>query len=477
MTVTDSNNRVSTAKHTLTVNDYTPPVASFTINPTTPTVSQTVTFTDTSTAGSGTINSRSWNFGTDASPATSTAQNPTVSYSSEGSKTVSLTVTDSYSKTSTITQTLQVSPNANPSTGPTPTGGPTPTTPTGPVQVTFAANPTAGGTTTPTGPQTYTTGATQAISATANNGYTFSSWTFTGAIQITSLTTASTSAKINGEGTVTANFIQSSSQKLVFTPAGTGQTLITGQPSSVITVQRQNSNGQAINTGTTTITLDASFGTFYSDAPCTTSISSVTITTGSTASFYYKATATGTPTLTASATNFASVSTTFTINAPASQTTLPSTTSFDGSPWDQGWNYWTNPPWDVATDNYYSSPQSVKTTQSNQGAFSSSPIDTTGAKYITVTFEFMINQYTQPNNLQLRYGVTVANDYNSVAWQNLGVNLGDTSVYSPNTWHQYTITIPNTIPFTTSFRLQFLSQNMSPTAAIWIDNIQITMYK
>ncbi len=105
LTVTDTNGKTSTATHSLTVNDYIPPAASFTFAPTTPNIGQTVTFTDTSTKGSGTINQWSWSFGDGA---TSTAQNPTHAYSNPGPQTVTLTVTDSNAKTNTATRTLTI---------------------------------------------------------------------------------------------------------------------------------------------------------------------------------------------------------------------------------------------------------------------------------------------------------------------------------------------------------------------------------
>jgi PKD repeat protein len=439
------------------------PVASFTFTPTAPNVGVSVTFTDTSTAGSGTINQWSWSFGDGV---TSTAQNPTHSYSTSGQETVSLTVTDSNSKTSTTTQTVQVN-----SVTPTPT----PTTPPGnQFQVTFAASPSGSGNVNPTGTQTYTASASVPITATATNGYTFSSWTFSGSIQITNPVATSTTAQINGAGSITANFISSTSQKLVFT-AGASQTLLVGQPSSVITVQRQTASGTAITSGTTTVTLTATSGAFYSDAFCTTQISSVSISSGSTASFYYEASATGTPTLTASATNYASVSTTFTINTGTPTVVLNSSFDGSGTSWQNGWDNWANPPWNVATDYYYSAPQSIKSTQSNEGPFSCNPIDATGAKYITVTFEFMIYQ-TQSTQFQIRYSGVVTNTYNNNNFILLA-SLGDTTAYPASVWHQYTVTIADTSAFTTDFRISFLSQTLNSRAAIWVDNVVITVNK
>jgi PKD repeat protein len=67
-----------------------PPVANFSGNPTSGTAPLTVYFTDTST---GSPTSWSWTFGDGG---TSTAQNPSHTYTSVGSKTVSLTATNAY---------------------------------------------------------------------------------------------------------------------------------------------------------------------------------------------------------------------------------------------------------------------------------------------------------------------------------------------------------------------------------------------
>ncbi len=106
--VTDTNGETSTATHSLTVNDYISPTASFTFAPTTPNIGQTVTFTDTSTKGSGTINQWAWNFGNGATPTTSTTQNPTCAFSTSGDQTVKLTITDTNGKQSTTTTTVHV---------------------------------------------------------------------------------------------------------------------------------------------------------------------------------------------------------------------------------------------------------------------------------------------------------------------------------------------------------------------------------
>ncbi|TAF33944.1 MAG: T9SS C-terminal target domain-containing protein [Cytophagales bacterium] len=72
-------------------------VANFTASPTSVCVGESVTFTNTST---GSISSYSWNFGAGASPATATGAGPhVVTYSTNGTKTVSLTVNGSIVET------------------------------------------------------------------------------------------------------------------------------------------------------------------------------------------------------------------------------------------------------------------------------------------------------------------------------------------------------------------------------------------
>ncbi len=68
----------------------------------------TVTFTDTSTDTDGSIASRAWNFGDGT---TSTSANPSKTYATAGTYTVSLTVTDNGGLTNTKTQSLTVGTN------------------------------------------------------------------------------------------------------------------------------------------------------------------------------------------------------------------------------------------------------------------------------------------------------------------------------------------------------------------------------
>ena len=74
-------------------------------------------------------------------------------------------------------------------------------------RVQFAANPPAGGSTSPSAPTWYDAGATGvSISASVNSGYGWTGWTAPGAIVIANPSSLSTTATINGPGTITANF-------------------------------------------------------------------------------------------------------------------------------------------------------------------------------------------------------------------------------------------------------------------------------
>lgn len=113
-------NASSTLFQTLTsgCNTGTAPVANFNISSTSTCVNTAVTV---SNASSGDITSYSWNFGTDATPATATGSGPfNVSYSTAGTKTITLTVNGT-NGSNTSSKTLSVT-TCNPGTS-TPYGG------------------------------------------------------------------------------------------------------------------------------------------------------------------------------------------------------------------------------------------------------------------------------------------------------------------------------------------------------------------
>ena len=106
LTVTDNSGATNTTTKSVTVSAANlPPVANFTS-----TVSGlTATFTDSSTDPNGTVASRSWNFGDST---TSTAQNPTKTYSVGGTYAVTLTATDNQGATNSITKNVTVTSGA-----------------------------------------------------------------------------------------------------------------------------------------------------------------------------------------------------------------------------------------------------------------------------------------------------------------------------------------------------------------------------
>ncbi len=129
-------------------------------------------------------------------------------------------------------------------------------------------------------------------------------------------TTPSPSISGTAQVTVIADTAAATPSKLVFTTAP--QTLTAGSLSSQMTIQTQDSSGNPSNVNAaTTVSLSSSSsaGTFYSDAAGTIQITSLTIVSGSnSASFYYKDTAAGSPTITASSTGLTSATQTETIN-------------------------------------------------------------------------------------------------------------------------------------------------------------------
>jgi len=145
-----------------------------------------------------------------------------------------------------------------------------------------------------------------------NGVHTFSGFTLKTA---GSQTITVTDGSVYATDSITVN--PGAASKLVYT-AGTSQTLIAGQVSSVITVQRQDQYSNPTTTGSITVQLasTSSNGRFYSNSGGTTLITSVTINSPSnSADFYYRDTSAGTPTLTASRTGLTSATTQFTIVA------------------------------------------------------------------------------------------------------------------------------------------------------------------
>jgi hypothetical protein len=310
------------------------------------------------------------------------------------------------------------------------------------VPVTFITNPIGAGTIDQQS-QDYPVGAIIPITATANPGYVFASWTYTGYIEINNPASASTDAQIIGSTTVTAIFLSAEDPTTPTNPCPT-----TSPTPTPTTSPTTNPTPSPTPTSTPTTTPHPSPSPHPTQPPCPTP------------------TPTTTPTPTPTTT-------------PKPSTEHNSHFDDNSEHWNHGWDYWTHSPWKVTTDKCYDIHQSVKSTSSNQGHFTCNPIDASDAKYITITFKYMTHQ-TQPTNFHARYSGSVTEDYCNVAWKTLGehgANLGDNSKYSQDQWNEYKITITDISAFTNNFRLSFLSQDLNSRAAIWIDNVQITICK
>ncbi|HEX4921459.1 MAG TPA: PKD domain-containing protein, partial [Candidatus Bathyarchaeia archaeon] len=112
LTVTDSASKTAKSSQTIQVGSVSTLSASFTNSPTIPVSSQTVTFTATATGGTSPY-SYSWKLG-----GTTKTGNPVTQSFTNGTYTISLTVTDSASKTTTSSQTLNVLSTGGSSTVP-----------------------------------------------------------------------------------------------------------------------------------------------------------------------------------------------------------------------------------------------------------------------------------------------------------------------------------------------------------------------
>jgi PKD repeat protein len=109
LTVTDDAGAVASKSKTVAV---TAPVVvpDFTFLPAAPVVSQPVTFNASASTGPSPIVDYQWNFGPGATPATASGLTTSATYSSSGSKVVTLTVTDSAGRTATTNKVISVAP-------------------------------------------------------------------------------------------------------------------------------------------------------------------------------------------------------------------------------------------------------------------------------------------------------------------------------------------------------------------------------
>jgi flagellin-like protein len=398
--------------------------------------------------------------------------------------------------------------------------------------VTFSAG--TGGTVSPSGTISgILVGSVYSIIASPNSGYAFSSWTFSGPIQINNPTDASSTVQITaaGTGSLTGNFVEASNPKLFYL-AGDSQSILVNSLSSVIKIERQDSSGNPITTGTTLVSLSTtSSGIFCSDSAGTNQVTSVTISeSANSADVWYKDANVGTPTLTASAINYSPISTTFNINNPETEPTptptnggtptptptptnggtptptptpLPTapsgslltlSTGFDGNPWDQYWRAGGNPPWYAAAGQGIDGSTAAKSDPygANDGPFTSDPIDVTGGTVIHISFMYKVHQTNSASDLRIAYSNKASN-------LNLSPNSPDFTYPSigrigrpaqDDVWYSYSITIAKTTTagadivdasaFATGvFNFRFESSLRTGVGGVveqvWVDNVLITV--
>ena len=125
-------------------------------------------------------------------------------------------------------------------------------------------------------------------------------------------------------GTTNVNLASGAATKLVFTTSP--QTVVTGQLTSTITVERRDAANNPVTSGSTTVNLaSTSTAGVFRDTGNTTTITSVSISSGSSnASFLYRDGNAGTPTLTASSTSLTSATQSVTVSKAATTTAVAS---------------------------------------------------------------------------------------------------------------------------------------------------------
>lgn len=124
----------------------------------------------------------------------------------------------------------------------------------------------------------------------------------------------------------------------------------------------------------------------------------------------------------------------------------------------------------VNVDDVYISKE-ISKGQYQTGPFTSDSMNAVGAKRIIVSFDYRLSQTLSADNFQIYYSGSPGSYYDASRMTTLA-NLGDSAA---NTWIHVEQVITDPTAFTSSFRFGFLSQNVPNNAAIWVDNIAISM--
>jgi hypothetical protein len=165
------------------------------------------------------------------------------------------------------------------------------------------------------------------------------------------------------------------------------------------------------------------------------------------------------------------------------QTILDS--NFDGSPWDEDWNEWGNPPWYRAIGQGYGGTTAAKSDpyENNDGPFTCDHLNASQATVIHITFKYKVHQTNQARDLNVSYsGVQNAYsgpnspDFHLLPNGNIGRPAQD------DVWYEVSFTITraaNPDAFTRYFRLRFESSLSTGAGGIveqvWVDDVVITI--
>ena len=299
--------------------------------------------------------------------------------------------------------------------------------------------------------------------------------TITSTSTLTGPTTMTSSSTISGSTTFTTESTISGTTTM------TTESTISG-PTTIITTSTSTVSG--------TTTLTTSSVTTTSGSTTTTGVTTGTTTTGTTTGGTTTGgtttggTTTGGTTTTGTTTT-SSVTTTTSTSTSYTQTYSSLIANFDNpNDWDDGFDYWGNPPWRKATDQYHSGSASVTCDWQDDGYFSSDPIDTSQANEIHISFWYMVRNTDSQNDLRLYYsGSSDASPSSLTNWKQVPApNSAIGRPASDMTWYYISFTISRNADasaFSSTFRFRFNSvlnyRSGGIVEQVWVDDINISL--
>ncbi|RLF56827.1 MAG: hypothetical protein DRN27_08970 [Thermoplasmata archaeon] len=132
---------------------------------------------------------------------------------------------------------------------------------------------------------------------------------------------------------------------------------------------------------------------------------------------------------------------------------------FRGSPWNDNWDD-TPSNWIFSSSYGYQDSYSAKSSDGNEGDFTSNDINTLPEKEIQIDFRYRLKN-TEGNDLELYY-------YDGSNWDFIK-NFDDSA---NNKWLRYRHTITDSQYLKSNFKIQFRS-NLGSSEYVWIDNVRI----